>query len=1440
MQGTLRVHRHILVFALALLSFVMKSTFAYCGGVAVVFTGNDSVDLRIGYEPPGYYATIYRNNEPIQSVPSGSGYYYYTDTGLVKGTSYTYNYKEFCGQAYCPANSGGYKQYGDLVYTGDYPQTTIAGQISGKLYGSHTWSGGEWSLSGDVYYYNGLTIEPSTTIISNGHRIGVELYDTYWSSGQVLGLTIDGATIKGNGVISGGGPVSIKNTSFMNPDVTPIYIYIGDYQGSAGLFQGNTGDANVDLHAYPWQSPWQGNLTISDNTITQLTIDIATNDAENLLIENNTLSSINFTQNSAIGFNGNTVIRNNVITSTSAPAMVTLNFQKGDGNLLLEGNSGDFQVNLKNMVSPPDALDYKRQVRNNRGIRGIYLENVYRTLIEENEITRPASENSRITYGYCHGMEVQQGIANLIRKNKITNLGTGVCYYDFESQSGIYLKRSYSTQVDSSDNRVSDNVIKNFSTGLRLDFAKNNEIHSNTFQYNGYSLVLADLATGNKIYNNLFASKNQDANLFLASLLSSNIWNQDRAAGPNIIGGPYIGGNYWSKYTGIDADRDGFWDAPYKVNNFNNNNIDNLPLAVDIIVNTNGDEEDGDLNDSRCDIDLITPGDQCTLRAAIQETNKRSGRQIIFFNIPGSGTPVISPAKPLPDIIEEVTFDIALQPGGKAIIDGTNAGTKSNGLTIINGDVSLKGLTIRNFTGNGIDARGAGYVLLENVDLQKNGSYGVIAEKDVFLNVKPVYSLQNTHRMLNTIAMNGTDLNGGGIRSKAGAIVGAWIDVNNNSGPGIIAHGKITLSAVKSNNNSGPGIQSLRGFVSMQHDGGFGIPQVNENEGHGIVSGSSNTLAAGNGMGIGIGTSIEVRNNAGWGILSSLTDALSSSNEAVGILINTDNAVLLTNDASYIIGSGNTEKLFITNGTSYITGNGNTAKRLLTIGEDGIMTLHGGGSNMAVRGGIGSLNYIAADRIEVSGNNGPGIVARRNIKLSGVRSSNNNGPGIQSMRAGVWMLHDGGFGTSQVNENEGHGIVSGCSNTLEACGGRGVGIGTSIEVRNNAGWGILSSLTDALSNSNQAVGIVINVDGATRLTPATSYITGNGNTSKRLFTVWPDGSMTQNSGSNNWQMRGGLGSLNYLAAYRIEVSGNNGPGIVARQTISLSGVKANGNSGVGLQSLRDKIGIALDPEFASQGCYNKGGNIITARGINGAENITFCDSDSDGISDDIEAAAPNNGDGNGDGIPDSQQMNVASFMAFEKYLTVASASGTEIVGVAATGGGVPASAVQGISFPAGFIQYKVNMTPQRTTQAVPQQAATTTVTHILPEGTTMNSYWLHGPTRDNPADHWYAFMYDGTTGAEIQGNKLILHFVDGLRGDSDLTENGEIVLSPGGPVNLENGAMDLANAILVLQIMTQTEKPLYPSLPISDINRDGKIGLAEALNILQSVAGMRD
>ena len=163
--------------------------------------------------------------------------------------------------------------------------------------------------------------------------------------------------------------------------------------------------------------------------------------------------------------------------------------------------------------------------------------------------------------------------------------------------------------------------------------------------------------------------------------------------------------------------------------------------------------------------------------------------------------------------------------------------------------------------------------------------------------------------------------------------------------------------------------------------------------------------------------------------------------------------------------------------------------------------------------------------------------------------------------------------------------------------------------------------------------------------------------------------------------------------------------------------------------------------------------------------------DGDGVPDD-EESGPNQDDpdydGNNDGVPDNAQADVASVQSAggECYVTVAASGGHPLGNVDGVTNPSPGNAPAGITFPCGFFEFTVNGLTNG--EAV-------TVTLYLPAGATCSTYWKYGPTPGNPAPHWYEFMFDGQTGAQITGNIIVLYFVDGLRGDDDLTANGEIV-----------------------------------------------------------------
>src|SRR5215216_1456172 len=169
--------------------------------------------------------------------------------------------------------------------------------------------------------------------------------------------------------------------------------------------------------------------------------------------------------------------------------------------------------------------------------------------------------------------------------------------------------------------------------------------------------------------------------------------------------------------------------------------------AATFTVNSTGDENDLDFpdgvfdgsSDGVCDVNSGTTGDQCTLRAAIQQANVTGGADTIAFNIPSSGTgcnatsgvctinvgsSAAASGQSLPDIIQQVTINGYTQSGAEendilVARDGTNAkllielngasaGSSGNGLRINASDVVVKGLVINRFSGTGIFIFGDG------------------------------------------------------------------------------------------------------------------------------------------------------------------------------------------------------------------------------------------------------------------------------------------------------------------------------------------------------------------------------------------------------------------------------------------------------------------------------------------------------------------------------------------------------------------------------------------------------------------------------------------------------------------------------------------------------------------------------------------------------------
>jgi len=145
--------------------------------------------------------------------------------------------------------------------------------------------------------------------------------------------------------------------------------------------------------------------------------------------------------------------------------------------------------------------------------------------------------------------------------------------------SGIFL------DCYSDNNTIYNNLIKNNYYGVYLSDAceegssscENNTINNNIIIKNFNGLII-DSSTNNLIFNNYFN------NTFNVNDTGINRYNISKTLGTNIIGGPYLGGNFWNDYDGADENGDGLGDTPYYLFG-SGNNTDYYPLVY-VIVNT--------------------------------------------------------------------------------------------------------------------------------------------------------------------------------------------------------------------------------------------------------------------------------------------------------------------------------------------------------------------------------------------------------------------------------------------------------------------------------------------------------------------------------------------------------------------------------------------------------------------------------------------------------------------------------------------------------------------------------------------------------------------------------------------------------------------------------------------------------------------------------------
>ncbi len=207
---------------------------------------------------------------------------------------------------------------------------------------------------------------------------------------------------------------------------------------------------------------------------------------------------------------------------------------------------------------------------------GVYVYNFSTAL------TNVTVKNLRVT-DWNDGIYYDRVENGSIMNNTVLS-NTGGISLDYSSSNTLINNNANSNNffgiwlISSSYNTLTGNNALDNGAGIRLDSANNNSLTSNIALNNNLSGIHLNSSSNNLIYNNFFNNTNNFDISF-----STNIWNTAKTPHTNIVGGPYLGGNFWAKPDGTgfsgtctDKDTDGICDSSYTLAS---GNVDDLPLV---------------------------------------------------------------------------------------------------------------------------------------------------------------------------------------------------------------------------------------------------------------------------------------------------------------------------------------------------------------------------------------------------------------------------------------------------------------------------------------------------------------------------------------------------------------------------------------------------------------------------------------------------------------------------------------------------------------------------------------------------------------------------------------------------------------------------------------------------------------------------------------------
>jgi parallel beta-helix repeat protein len=337
-------------------------------------------------------------------------------------------------------------------------------------------------------------------------------------------------------------------------DYTGVDTQSGRYQNQTG--SDGIGDTPYGPDSYPLMNPWTP--TPPTSYIIRVPIDLPTiQEAISVAGSGYTIFVYNGTYHERLGITKPLLLIGEDPTATIIDG-------GGNGDVVSVGADN---VVVQNFTIRNSGTDYSSA--------GISIDNDGRSWYYGNALI----SGNVITNNGWWGIQFYYSSDNIVLENNITNNANGIILYSSRNNtiSGNNITSNSGNGVqfsESGDNNVFENDIEN-NGDCGIGFyttSSDNTITGNNLTKNKYGVYLQ------QAYNNKFSHNNFISNLNqvyaappLYGIVSANIWNN----------GYPSGGNYWSDYTGTDANHDGIGDTAYVIDA---NNTDHYPLMVLYVI----------------------------------------------------------------------------------------------------------------------------------------------------------------------------------------------------------------------------------------------------------------------------------------------------------------------------------------------------------------------------------------------------------------------------------------------------------------------------------------------------------------------------------------------------------------------------------------------------------------------------------------------------------------------------------------------------------------------------------------------------------------------------------------------------------------------------------------------------------------------------------------